>query len=513
MPGDEDGTQRAFKVINFPAQGIGGYPQIFGGGSKTAMPKDLKKKTNRLPVRSGYGLIHAWVFALRTTPVRNCRHTLPRNLLTIAKIVRLGNGSASTMTLHDRHATRSAKAVIEGKKHARHPLGAPKLRSVSQRLVVFNATSDDIETLVPRARQEMGGGASNEVVLRVARHNPDTFWGIARRDRYTAGETAAEGYLAFLMLNKEGADQLLTGQLDATEPPLELLTRQYEQPAAIYIWGVFAHGLIAGGVPLAFEKVCTPLYCKAPLLSRAVNTEGIRMIEALGFDRCAIFNGRIAPQFHMYPRGKSISETRAVYDTYLDGTGDNGNDISITVVRSIEEFMRMITIRSATFIAEQDCPYEEEFDGNDFSASHMVCYVGNEPAGCIRIRYFADFAKLERLAVRHEFRNRQMGTKLMHAAVELCRMKGYKRIYGRSEKDLLGYYENMGWKRLKGSSEFFFSDHAYIEIVFDTQPHPNAVKLGVDPYILMRPEGRWDRPGILDRSAQRSSGKSGLWHT
>lgn len=105
----------------------------------------------------------------------------------------------------------------------------------------------------------------------------------------------------------------------------------------------------------------------------------------------------------------------------------------------------------------------------------------------------------------------------MHAGVELCRMKGYRRIYGRAQKDLLGYYENMGWKRLEGSSEFYFSDHAYIEIVFDTEPHPSAIKLGADPYVLMRPEGRWDRPGILDRSAHRSAhqslDKSGLWQT
>ena len=44
-------------------------------------------------------------------------------------------------------------------------------------------------------------------------------------------------------------------------------------------------------------------------------------------------------------------------------------------------------------------------------------------------------------------------------------------------------------------SEFFFSDYAYIEIVFDADPNPNAIRLGVDPYVLMRPEGRWDRPG------------------
>ena len=409
------------------------------------------------------------------------------------------------MTMHDRNTARTVTA-LDPPRMAKHALEALELISLSQRLIVFSAAAADIENLVPRARLDMGGGASNEVVRRVARHNPDSIWGIARRDRYAAGDTAAEGYLAFLMLNDAGADRLLTGRLDPTDPPLDLLTRQHEKPTAIYVWGVYARGVIAGGVPLALEKVWTPLYRKAPLLARAVTAEGRRMLESLGFDRGAIFRGRIAPNLHMYPRGQSIKEGRAIYDTYL-GAEDEDDDISITVVRSIEDFMRVVSIRGATFIAEQDCPYDEEFDGNDFSAGHLLSYVGNEPAGCLRIRYFADFAKLERLAVRHEFRNRKLGTTLMRAGVELCRMKGYRRIYGRAQKDLLNYYVNMGWKPLEGSSEFFFSDHAYIEIVFDAQPNPKAVKLGMDPYVLMRPEGRWDRPGILDQSAIRSGRK------
>jgi predicted GNAT family N-acyltransferase len=409
------------------------------------------------------------------------------------------------MTVHDRHATRAAKTLIEAQKAAKYGLGTPKLTNLSQRLVVFTASARDIEILLPRARGEMGGGASNEVVLRIARHNPDSIWGIARRDRYAAGGEAAEGYVAFLMLNEEGASRLMAGLLDATNPPLELLTRQHERPAAVYVWGVYARGVSAAGVALVVEKVRTPLYRKAPLFARAATLEGHRMLESLGFTRGAVFKGRTAAHLHMFPRGKSIKEMRAIYDTRLDAD-EGDDDTSISVVRSIEDFMRVVTIRSATFIAEQDCPYEEEFDGNDFSASHLICYVGNEPAGCLRIRYFADFAKLERLAVRHEFRSKRLGTKLMQAGVEFCRMKGYRRIYGRAQKDLLGYYENMGWKQLEGSSEFFFSDYAYIEIVFDADPNPKAIKLGVDPYVLMRPEGRWDRPGILDRSAQRSPG-------
>jgi predicted GNAT family N-acyltransferase len=406
------------------------------------------------------------------------------------------------MTIHDRRTTLTAEALIGVGKRAKHSLDTPGLTDLSYRLVVFSATFQDIESLLPRARKQLGGGASNDVVHRVVRHNPDSLWSIARRERYAAGDAAAEGFLAFLMLNEEGVDQLLAGQLDATNPPLSVLTKQNEKPSAIYVWAVYAPGHIAAGVPLALEKTWTPLYRGAPLLARAATVEGYRMLEDFGFRQGAKFKGRFAPQFHIYPRGPSIKETRAVYDDYLGTEDDDG--VSITVVRTIEDFMRVVSIRGATYIAEQDCPYDEEFDGNDFCASHLLSYVGKEPAGCLRIRYFADFAKLERLAVRHEFRKLRIGTRLMHAGVELCRSKGYRRVYGHAQKDLLGYYVNMGWRQLEGSSEFYFSDYPYVEIVINPDPNPYAIRMGMDPYVMVRPEGRWDRPGILDRSAERS---------
>jgi hypothetical protein len=48
-----------------------------------------------------------------------------------------------------------------------------------------------------------------------------------------------------------------------------------------------------------------------------------------------------------------------------------------------------------------------------------------------------------------------------------------------------------------------FSDFDYVEIVLDTTPHPQAISIGVDPYVMIRPEGRWHVPGILERSAIR----------
>src|SRR5262245_42847424 len=112
------------------------------------------------------------------------------------------------MTVHDRQTTRAAQGLAGVQRKAKFGLEADGLTNLSQRLVVFSAKFHDIETLIPRARRAMGGGAANEVIHRVARHNPDSLWGIARRDRYAAGDTIAEGYVAFLMLNEEGAAQL-----------------------------------------------------------------------------------------------------------------------------------------------------------------------------------------------------------------------------------------------------------------------------------------------------------------
>ena len=78
--------------------------------------------------------------------------------------------------------------------------------------------------------------------------------------------------------------------------------------------------------------------------------------------------------------------------------------VSVKVARSIEDLMQAFAIRAAVFLSEQHCPYAEEFDGNDFTATQFLGLVDGEPASTCRTRYFSDFAKLERVAVRREFR-------------------------------------------------------------------------------------------------------------
>jgi hypothetical protein len=92
---------------------------------------------------------------------------------------------------------------------------------------------------------------------------------------------------------------------------------------------------------------------------------------------------------------------------------------------------------------------------------------------------------------------------LVRAGIEFCRIKGYRRLYGHSQKRLLNFWRRFGFYPLPGKPEFVFSDFDYVEIVNDIERHPQAIVIGADPYLLIRPEGRWHRPGILERSSNR----------
>jgi predicted GNAT family N-acyltransferase len=163
----------------------------------------------------------------------------------------------------------------------------------------------------------------------------------------------------------------------------------------------------------------------------------------------------------------------------------------------MEEMARVIAIRGAVYVGEQQCPFEEEFDGNDFTATHLICHKGNEPVGCMRIRYFADFAKFERLAVRNESRNQGLAGRIVDTAIELSRKKGYRVLYAHSQKRFLEFWEQRGFTRMAGARDFVFSDFNYTEVKLETEKHPQCITLSDDHYVLIRSEGQLESPAIL----------------
>jgi predicted GNAT family N-acyltransferase len=181
-----------------------------------------------------------------------------------------------------------------------------------------------------------------------------------------------------------------------------------------------------------------------------------------------------------------------------------GKRTSVRIARNFNDLMTVTAIRSAVYLAEQDCPIEEEFDGNDFVAAHFIGYVGDEPVGCLRVRFFGDFAKVERLAVRHQYRRSVVAFKLVKASIEYIKRKGFRKIYGHAQDRLVDFWAHFGAKPLPNARPLTFSDFSYTEVLLEIEPGKDAITMESDPYVIIRPEGEWDTPGVLDRSSSRA---------
>jgi predicted GNAT family N-acyltransferase len=172
---------------------------------------------------------------------------------------------------------------------------------------------------------------------------------------------------------------------------------------------------------------------------------------------------------------------------------DDPDLIKVDVALSLDEIL-----------AAQHCPCEEEFDGNDFAgATHLLARVRGEPARTLRLRWFADFVKVERVAVKREHRGESISSALMTTATDLARRKGYRKALGHIQAHLASFWERFGGRIRPNRAPFVFSDYEYVEFEFDLEPVADSLHLDTDPFILIRPEGRWNEPGVLDRSAAR----------
>ena len=405
------------------------------------------------------------------------------------------------MTAHDVRVSATGQFAYDEVQRSTRRLDDPAILALARRLVVFNVAGEQIAALMDRARKAIPTLTSAEVVQRVASYNPDCFWAIAHRDKFNVNAPVGEGYVAFLPLTKQGLSQLLDGTLDRRNPPLSVISAQHEKPAGIYVWHVYAPGKLAAGAPLVMQKLWGPQCHDVDVYSWSINGEAARFVEGMGFRLAPKLAGSTAPQFHLFRR----SQPRHHEATVCAITSPHSPEprTSVRVARTIDDFMRAAVIRGAVFIGEQKCPYDEEFDGNDFSATHLIGYVGNEPAGCLRIRYFSDLAKLERLVVRREFRSSGLARQLVDSGVEFCRMKGYTRMCTYAQKRLVKFWGKCGFSTSSTPRELVFSDFDYVEMTCDTKHAARTISFETDPYVVIRPEGSWQETGILERSRAR----------
>ena len=110
--------------------------------------------------------------------------------------------------------------------------------------------------------------------------------------------------------------------------------------------------------------------------------------------------------------------------------------VTIKLASTSDELLQCFALRSAVYIGEQQCPYWEEFDGNDFTATHLILYVDGEPASSMRLRWFGTFAKFERAVILKRYRSMGLFIPFTQWAMEFAARRATASVYLHSQHRL-----------------------------------------------------------------------------
>jgi GNAT superfamily N-acetyltransferase len=172
----------------------------------------------------------------------------------------------------------------------------------------------------------------------------------------------------------------------------------------------------------------------------------------------------------------------------------DGQAVTTKLAMRMEDSLQAFAVRAACFMGELDVPFSEEFDGHDFGATHVIAYVGDEPAGAVRVRWFQSFAMPERLAVIQRFRGHNIGQVLLERCRKLAESRGCNMLYVQTLPGDVSYWEKSGWRRLVAEDAGSGPKRivAMVKVVDPSKPLP---EVEAPEAIVLRPDPQLDSSG------------------
>lgn len=115
----------------------------------------------------------------------------------------------------------------------------------------------------------------------------------------------------------------------------------------------------------------------------------------------------------------------------------------IEVTRDIATCQRL---RRVVFIEEQGVSEEDEVDGLDPEAIHLLAFAGDEPVGTARLLLKGSVGKIGRVCVLPMARGTGLGARLIRTALEVLQgQPGVSEAYLGSQSHATGFYEKLGF--------------------------------------------------------------------
>jgi predicted GNAT family N-acyltransferase len=113
--------------------------------------------------------------------------------------------------------------------------------------------------------------------------------------------------------------------------------------------------------------------------------------------------------------------------------------------RDTDEVRAALALRHEVFVVEQAVPLEEEIDGHDTTALHLVAVDDGRVVATCRLVAAGETVKLGRVAVAASARRRGLASRLLRESETHARTLGARRIALAAQTAALVLYERAGY--------------------------------------------------------------------
>jgi predicted GNAT family N-acyltransferase len=118
---------------------------------------------------------------------------------------------------------------------------------------------------------------------------------------------------------------------------------------------------------------------------------------------------------------------------------------SIRWAQGPRDLQGAIALREEVFVREQNVPAEEELDGRDDDALHLLATDDGRVVGTLRLLFDGTTVKVGRVAVARSARRRGLAAAMLDEALAEARRRGCARARLASQVDVVALYERAGF--------------------------------------------------------------------
>ncbi len=122
-------------------------------------------------------------------------------------------------------------------------------------------------------------------------------------------------------------------------------------------------------------------------------------------------------------------------------------EIAVRWIAGQSELEQAFALREAVFYGEQGVPREEEFEGLDEEALHVVALAPEDQRviGTLRLLIDGARAKVGRVVVQRDWRGRGIASRMLALALGEARARGCEQVRLASQIQVVALYEQAGF--------------------------------------------------------------------